>query len=478
MPDYRFSDTRRFLFSGLILLTSFLSPSVMAQSTPASGVSSGSSTPSKTIQRVTSTPRSDGLGYVIRLHTEAVIDSFFLVQSEPEVIQILLFSDGLSIQSQSNQVLSQPLQSVSPTQLPVGLGIDLILSKETPFKSRMYRDQNGRDLLIALEKTSELEMELLTDGIPRIDWGRRFANEKTEQQGESSSEATTAQRKNGNGSGGASGTANNNSGRILSGNQTPSGEDASYAQIRENLKFDVVVLDAGHGGHDPGSLGYGGVREKDIALSVTKKVGKYIETYLPEVKVVYTRSNDTFVELHERGSIANRAEGDLFVSIHCNAFTNRNANGAEVFFLGLAKTDDALETMKKENSVLRFEENSAKTELTEEEILIYELANAGYLQNSQILATSMEYQFNQRARRRSRGVKQAGFMVLYHASMPAILVELGFISNPNEAKYLSGDYGQDIMASAIFRAIRDFKVEYDASLSTLGGNSSKSNTSE
>jgi N-acetylmuramoyl-L-alanine amidase len=257
-----------------------------------------------------------------------------------------------------------------------------------------------------------------------------------------------------------------------------SDEDISYNQIRNNLKFDVVVLDAGHGGHDPGSLGYGGVREKEIALNVTKKVGKYIETYLPEVKVVYTRSNDTFVELHERGSIANRAEGDLFVSIHCNAFTNRNAYGSEVFFLGLARTDEALETMKKENSVIRFEENSLKTELTEEDILIYELANAGYLQNSQRLAEKIEYQFSERARRRSRGVKQAGFMVLYHASMPAILVELGFISNPNEAKYLSSEYGQDIMASAIFRAIRDYKVAYDASLSSTGGSQTGRTTSE
>jgi N-acetylmuramoyl-L-alanine amidase len=349
--------------------------------------------------------------------------------------------------------------------------VDIQLLSETSFKSRIYRDQSGRDLLIGLEKTSPLEIELLTDGIPRIDWETLIPT----QVAESDDQNQRARRQS---------TRNQNrsedvstSGASAASSVVPSGEDVSYNQIRENIKFDVVVLDAGHGGHDPGSLGYGGVREKEIALNITKKVGKYIETYLPEVKVVYTRSNDTFVELHERGSIANRAEGDLFVSIHCNAFSNRNAFGSEVFFLGLARTDEALETMKKENSVIRFEENSLKTELTEEEILIYELANAGYLQNSQRLAEKIEYQFSERARRRSRGVKQAGFMVLYHASMPAILVELGFISNPNEAKYLSSEYGQDIMASAIFRAIRDYKVAYDASFSSLGSGQERRTTS-
>lgn len=423
-----------------------ISPSVLAQSS--------------TIERITSTPRSDGLGYVIRLHSTAVLDSFVLVQPSPNLIQVLLYGEDVRVIEPAPSALTTPLTSVRVTPVTVGVGLDLNISTKEPFKSRMYRDQSSEDLLIALEKTSSLEVELLTDGIPLINWTASFASSSGS---ENSKRPAESEKSNGNGSDDL---------KRAEGTKSPvaaPGEDVSYAQIRENITFDVVVLDAGHGGHDPGSLGYGGVREKDIALSVTKKVGKYIETYLPDVKVVYTRSGDTFVELHERGSIANRAKGDLFVSIHCNAHSNKSAFGSEIYFLGLARTASALETMKKENSVIRFEENSVKTELTEEEILIYELANAGYLQNSQLVAGNMEYQFNERARRRSRGVKQAGFMVLYHASMPAILVELGFISNPNEAKYLSSEYGQDIMASAIFRAIRDYKSDYDASLNTLSG---------
>ncbi len=463
MPVNRYSKLPFRTITGLLLFLTLSFTNASAENV-SQNILSVSSDP--VIERITSTPRGDGLGYVIRLHTSAVIDSFVLVQPKVNLIQVLLYGNQLTLQKTSNQTLSDPLQSVEATLISVGLGLDIEIANEIPFRSRMYRDQAGSDLLIALEKTTPLELELLTDGIPQIDWVESFSTPTVVENSVSAPSELDSQ------SGRRGRRAQNDadarsSVQVVPPAQPSSTEDVSYSQIRNNLKFDVVVLDAGHGGHDPGSIGYGGVREKEITLRVIKKVGKYIETYLPEVKVVYTRTGDTFVELHERGSIANRAQGDLFVSIHCNAFSNRNAYGSEVFFLGLAKTDDALETMKKENSVIRFEENSKKTELTEEEILIYELANAGYLQNSQLLAGNIEYQFNERARRRSRGVKQAGFMVLYHASMPAILVELGFISNPNEAKYLSSEYGQDIMASAIFRAIRDYKVDYDASLNTL-----------
>ena len=222
------------------------------------------------------------------------------------------------------------------------------------------------------------------------------------------------------------------------------------------------MLDAGHGGRDPGAVGLNRTREKDIALLVAKKLGAYINEFLPDVKVVFTREDDTFIDLYERGRIANRAQGDLFVSIHTNAATNRQAYGAEVFFLGVAKTEEALEVMKRENSVIRLEDPSSRSrELTDEELIEYELTNIGYMSSSQRLAELLDKQFAERAGRRTRGVKQAGFIVLFQASMPSILVELGFISNPTEERYLASESGQSILASAMFRAIRDYKEQIE-----------------
>jgi N-acetylmuramoyl-L-alanine amidase len=182
------------------------------------------------------------------------------------------------------------------------------------------------------------------------------------------------------------------------------------------------------------------------------------------MEVIYTREDDTFVPLDKRGLIATRAKADLFLSIHLNAVQNPRVYGAEVFFLGMHRSESALEIMKRENSVVNLEENGGQQHLSEEELLIYELANAGNIAVSERVAAMVEHQFRNRAQRRSRGIKQAGFMILWHASTPAILVELGFLSNPNEARYMNSEYGQTIMASAIFRAIRDFKVEYDRSI--------------
>ena len=207
-----------------------------------------------------------------------------------------------------------------------------------------------------------------------------------------------------------------------------------------------------------------GLKEKDIALKVALQVGDYIKEHIPEMEVIYTRDDDTFVDLDERGLIATRAKADLFLSIHLNAVRDSRAYGSEVFFLGMHRSESALEIMKRENSVVNLEEGGGQEQLSEDELLIYELANAGNIAISERIAAMVESQFRTRAQRRSRGVKQAGLMVLWHASTPAILVELGFISNPNEARYMNSEYGQTILASAIFRAVRDFKEEYDRSI--------------
>lgn len=212
-----------------------------------------------------------------------------------------------------------------------------------------------------------------------------------------------------------------------------------------------------------------GTKEKDVVLAISKKLGEYIEEYLPDVNVIYTREDDTFIDLYDRGSIANRHEGDLFVSIHANGFHDPSVRGTEVFFLGLHRSESSLEIMKKENMIFNDGKREVR-ELTEEELLIYELAHSGYISTSERIASMMDHQFSKRANRKSRGVKQAGFVVLYEASMPALLVEVGFLTNPSEQRFLSSEYGQSIMASAIFRSIRDYKEEYERSQEITSSN--------
>src|SRR5699024_7266528 len=237
-----------------------------------------------------------------------------------------------------------------------------------------------------------------------------------------------------------------------------------------------IVLDPGHGGHDVGAIGYSGHYEKDIVLAIAKKVGHYINKYMPNVKVVYTRTGDYYVgekkhpgishmqSLIERGQIANRANGDLFISIHANAAAANQAHGTEVYFLGLERSKTALEVMQRENNIIDLEEGEKRHKITPQEMFIYYLANSANIAASQKLAGMISHQFEERAKRESRGVKQARFVVLYHASMPAILVETGFVTNPDEENFLTSDYGQSIIASAIFRAIRNYKQQFSKSL--------------
>ena len=181
--------------------------------------------------------------------------------------------------------------------------------------------------------------------------------------------------------------------------------------------------------------------------------------------MVYTRENDRFISLEGRGHIANKAGGKLFVSIHANAAANRRARGTETYFLGLHKTAAARKVMKRENEVIHLEaDDSAYLEYANMTSVIQTLAQSAYMRQSQALAEAIEDQFKNRAGRQSRGVKQAGFYVLYGASMPAVLVELGFLSHPGEAAFMRSEDGQAYLASAIFRAIRRYKSEYDQGL--------------
>jgi N-acetylmuramoyl-L-alanine amidase len=227
-----------------------------------------------------------------------------------------------------------------------------------------------------------------------------------------------------------------------------------------------VVIDAGHGGHDPGTHGVIS-KEKDIALKIALKFGKYIEENLPEVEVIFTRDDDTFVELHGRAYLANKNGADVFVSIHCNAFPpNPDVEGTETYVMGLSKAGRNLEVAKQENSVIYLEENYEQQYQgfdpdSPESLILLSLEQTAFQENSLMLAANIENQFKHRAGRRSRGVKMAPFWVLWDTSMPSVLVETGYLSNTKEERDLNDPLLQDYIASAIFRAFRDYKTEID-----------------
>lgn len=232
-------------------------------------------------------------------------------------------------------------------------------------------------------------------------------------------------------------------------------------------KITTVVIDPGHGGRDSGALGAIS-KEKDINLTVALLVGGYITQNCPDVHVIYTRETDVFVTLNERAAIANRANADVFISIHCNSTESRSpsAVGAETYVLGEHRNAANLEVARTENASILYEENAEEQynnfDLNSPEAYIaLSLFQNEYLNQSLQLAANVQDQFTRRVGRRDRGVQQAGFLVLWKTAMPSILIELGFISNASEERFLASEDGQVYMASAIFRAFRDFKASYE-----------------
>lgn len=231
----------------------------------------------------------------------------------------------------------------------------------------------------------------------------------------------------------------------------------------------VVVIDAGHGGHDPGAIGKIS-KEKNINLNVALKLGKQIQKNCPDVKVVYTRTRDVFIPLNRRAEIANDAKADLFISIHTNALANnRTAKGASTWTLGLAKSDANLEVAKRENSVILYE-SDYKTRYagfnpnSAESYIIFEFMQDKYMSQSVHLASLIQKQFRHTCQRVDRGVHQAGFLVLKASAMPSILVELGFISTPEEESYLNTETGTTSLSNGIFRAFLNYKREQEIRL--------------
>lgn len=242
---------------------------------------------------------------------------------------------------------------------------------------------------------------------------------------------------------------------------------ASTIRDPKDDKF-VVVIDAGHGGRDPGALGSKS-KEKDIVLAIALKTGAYIAENMKEVKVVYTRNKDVFVDLNVRADIANKNDADLFISIHANSIpanTSRTPVGAETFILGNDKDQKNLEVVMMENEVILLEDDySTKYEgfdpKSSESLIMFSLMQNIFKEQSLEFADLIQTQFRERLSRVDRGVKQGHLLVLTMTTMPAVLVEVGFISNLTEEKYLISEQGQDYLASAIFRAFRTYKANID-----------------
>ena len=226
-------------------------------------------------------------------------------------------------------------------------------------------------------------------------------------------------------------------------------------------KVNTVVLDAGHGGHDTGALGKNS-REKDITLAIVLKLRDYIHDNMKDVKVVLTRDDDTFVELYRRAHIANERKADLFISIHCNSTKSSSVYGVESFVMGLHKSDANLAVAKAENAAILLEEDYVEKydgfdPNSPEGNIFFSMMQNAFLDRSLAFAGKVQHQLVDNLHMSNRGVKQAGFLVLYKTAMPGVLVETGFISNPKDEQYLLSEKGQDQMAHAIFNALQEYK---------------------
>lgn len=236
------------------------------------------------------------------------------------------------------------------------------------------------------------------------------------------------------------------------------------SDIQAKDKF-VLVIDAGHGGKDPGAQRFQ-IDEKDINLSVARKLGDLIESNHNDIRVIYTRKSDRFIELDERANIANRAKADLFISIHTNAVERGSyVTGTETFTLGLARTDENLQVAMRENSAILLEDNYLQKyegfdPNSSESYIIFEFMQNKHMEQSVDLASKIQKSFTS-ANRVDRGVRQAGLLVLRKTSMPSVLVELGFISNKEEARFMNSDNGQDKLAQSLYSAFVKYKREFD-----------------
>lgn len=396
------------------------------------------------VERISLTERSDGKGYVVRFHTDGPVAAY----SAPRLLadgrlEVVLFNTRLASDHVRDDVAG-PVIRYAGEEEAGHLFFRFTLVSGESMRASAYRDENSDDILVNLAYADERnawQWEALREPRPVPVRGISLL-------------ATPATELLPGIEGGATGRM-----RASEEELSPTEE----APVGGHWLLDTVVIDAGHGGKDSGARAHG-ILEKDIALSVSLKLGAYLKERLG-VRVEYTREDDRFIELSDRGRIANEYGGKLFISIHANAAGSAAASGTETYFLGLHKSNAARHTMERENEVVKLESSQREyEEMNEESLIRMALTQSAYMQHSQQLAVLIQEQFEQRVRRKNRGVKQAGFYVLWGASMPAVLVELGFLTNESEAAFLASESGQDYLASAIFRAVRAYKEQYDKGL--------------
>ena len=252
----------------------------------------------------------------------------------------------------------------------------------------------------------------------------------------------------------------------------------SYGQktVTERPTIKTIVIDAGHGGKDPGCHG-ASANEKNVCLSIALKLGEQIKKKYPGIKVIYTRDKDVFVELDERANIANKAKADLFICIHANA-ASPSAYGAETYVLGLHRTESQQKVAERENSTIFLEDDKGEKykdfDMSPDAIIARQIQLSVFLDQSILFADKLQKEFT-KLNRYNRGVKQAGFLVLYKTTMPSVLIETGFLTNPAEEKFLGDTTGQKKMATSMFSAFEGYKNELEGidvkTINSTSGNS-------
>lgn len=369
------------------------------------------------VEDVLFTARSDGEGYVVRVRTPNTVEAYSMPRSiGDDKIEWVLYNTDL--QDDFNKRSPEgPVESYTVKTRNGHLILQFRLDPKRSVEATAYRDGASHDLLLNLA----------------------FSNQVVAAGQESETTSSDV---------------------VQTVSTSSSNRPGASKTQRERWKLDTVVIDPGHGGKDPGATA-NGLDEKDIVLDVAHKLGTYIKERLG-INVVYTRTDDRFIPLEERGHMANEAGAKLFLSLHVNASRQHAARGTETYFLGPSKTENAEDVMERENSVIKYEDNTEKYEDYDEQALVRQtLTQSAYMRQSEQLASLVQNQFEKRVQRHNRGVHQAGFYVLWSASMPSVLVELGFLTNPQEARYLNSDRGKTYLASAVFRAVRTYKKTYE-----------------
>jgi len=347
-------------------------------------------------------------GTVIRIHSRKQLPDPAREEAGDEML-ILSFSGARIDESEFRQtpIAGDDVKSINGVQVGPDARLEIALGNGIRTRS-ILRDAEGNDLLVTLYKEAEIQ-EILSD----------------EEQ------------------------------------------DKSSARKRK-WALDCIVIDPGHGGRDPGAIGTSGLKEKNVTLGIALKLGEMIQKRLKGIKVVYTRRDDRFVELDRRGKLANEAKGKLFLSIHCNS-TEKNpstATGTEIYLLRPGRTEEAIRVAEFENSVVRLEQDYEKRykKLTDENFIIVTMAQSAFMKYSERVADIFHETVKKNGKIRSLGVKQAGFYVLVGASMPGVLIESGFLSNPKEEAFLASQAGQTHVANLIFQTVDKFAEEYEKSL--------------